>query len=62
MKRYRWRVKQVDRPDRLGRWYPTREAARDAAFRAGVVTWDPEHGWFFDVLTSIEEDGGSPSG
>jgi hypothetical protein len=54
--RYRWRVKQIGRRDRVGSWQPTREAARLAAFRAGFGTWSKEHGWSLDVLTTIEDD------
>jgi hypothetical protein len=60
--RYRWRVKQTGGRDRVGLWHPTREAARIAAFRAGVATWSKEHGWSFDVMTTIESDQHEPGG
>jgi hypothetical protein len=42
--------------DLVGEWCATQEAARQDALRHGHVKYDPEHGWFFDVLTKLEQE------
>jgi hypothetical protein len=59
--KWRWRSKQGGSRDHVGSWQPTRDAARLAAFRAGFGTWSKEHGWSFDVLTTIGSDQHEPA-
>ena len=56
MKRWRWRVTRLKGGDLVGEWCATQEAARQDALRHGHVKYDPEHGWFFDVLTKLEQE------
>lgn len=52
---FRWRVIRIGKPDRLGRWLPTREAAKEAAVRARVAKRCEDGSHLFDALTKIEE-------
>lgn len=56
MSRFRWRVRRLKGADLVGDWQDSHEAARQDARRRGVAKWDREHGWFFDVFTSIERE------
>jgi hypothetical protein len=54
--RWRWRVTRLKGPDQVGDWQLSIERAREDAVRSGVAKHDPEEGYFFDVLTTLEEE------
>jgi hypothetical protein len=56
-RRWRWRVRRLRGEDLVGEWTSSPRAAQDDAVRHGMAKDDPEHGFFMDVFTGLEQEG-----